>query len=350
MRSAARAFLLTSAVALLLFPGAPRAGSATPETGPEAPMVAAPPPIEWLPWGRPAFQRAKQEEKGILLTIVSRWCRPCLAADTEIYSDPGVRRLVAERWIPVRVDRDERPDIDVRYQLVVTWYTHGKSGLPVTAFLFPTGEAMWADTFIPLEDQEAHPGLRNMLASSSQFWHARFQEAQQNAQFIKLGFDLERKPAREVTASPEFLSAVMDSTIVRGDSTNGGFGDAPRLTNPYDVELVLLASMKRRDAALRDQAIGALRAAIDGAGYDRLGGGFHRAARDAAWSVASWDKPLSVNAAYLGALTEALRATKDDSGPSPPPAAVSSTVSEPPPIRTTMPPTSRGRSTRSRRV
>ena len=320
MRSAAGARVLTAVTALLLSSALARGGAGVLPPGKEAApkgeasgTVEAPaPPIEWLPWGAQAFERARKEEKGILLTIVSDWCRPCAATDNEIYNDPGVRSIVLKRWIPVRVDRDERPDIDARYQLVVSWYTHGKTGLPVTAFLFHTGEAMWADTYIALEDQEGHPGLRNLLVSSYALWRSRFQEAQQNVQFIQMGFDLEKKPVREVTASPEFLSAVMDATIVRADHTNGGFGDAPRLTNPYDAELVLLASMRRRDEGLRRQASGALNAAIDGAGYDRIGGGFHRVARDASWSVAFWDKPLSVNAAYLAALTDAFRATKEE--------------------------------------
>jgi len=289
-------------------PAAERTQESRPAVAPRADPPAAP-PVEWLPWSDEVFARARKEQRGVLLTVVSNGCRTCLAADEQVYSDPGVRQIIARKWIPVRVDRDERPDIDSRYQLVASAYTRGKTGLPVTAFLFPTGEAMWADTVIPLEDYEDHPGLRTLLLSNDVLWKSRFNEAKTNAQFIQLYFESEKAPVREPAVSPDLLSAIMDATITRADHAHGGFGAIPRITNPLNAELVLLAAHRRRDDGLRDLALAALRGAINGAGYDRIGGGFHLTARDEKWSVALWDKPLIVNAAYLHALVEAVRAT-----------------------------------------
>src|SRR5262249_61671884 len=135
--------------------------------------------------------------------------------------DPGVRQLVAKRWIPVRVDRDDRPDIDSRYQLVASAFTKGKTGLPITAFLFATGEAMWADTFIPLEDREGKPGLRTLLFPEDQMWRTRFPDAQKNAQFVQLTFDYESKQTRQVSIAPEVLSAVLRGPVERAHDAYG---------------------------------------------------------------------------------------------------------------------------------
>ncbi|MBI3450275.1 MAG: thioredoxin domain-containing protein [Acidobacteria bacterium] len=305
-------FALIAALQTALVCCAARAQTPAPEAAPPAEALEPEPgPVEWLAWAPETFQRARKEDKGILLTIVSRSCRPCATADEEIYSDPGVRRSIARRWIPVRVDRDERPDIESRYQLAANWFTSGKAGLPVTAFLFHTGETMWADTYIPLENREGKPGLRSLLVSTDHLWRVRFTEAQSNARFIQMSFDAEKEAARGVTASKELLAALVDSTIAHADPDHGGFGEAPRITNPYAAQLALLASARRRDDGMRDLGVRALKAAISGAGFDRIDGGFHRAARDEAWLVAQWDKPLAVNAAYLLALADAFRVTAD---------------------------------------
>ena len=281
--------------------GSPAADIAVPEQ--EAPAIV------WQPWDDGLFARARAEGKGILLTIYSRRCRPCIASDESTFTDPVVRRLVSRLWIPVRVDRDERPDIDARYQFACAVLSRGKSGLPITGFLFPTGEAMWIDTYIPLEDQESRPGLRRLLVRMDQFWKERTEEAIQNAKVVQDRFDAEGKQRRATGPDAVVLSAIVDGVISRADQVHGGYGAPPRQTNPFGAQVVLLASHRREDASLREQALAALRAAVGGALHDRIGGGFHKAIRDEAWILPYFEKPLSVNAAYLSALIDAYRAT-----------------------------------------
>ena len=267
-----------------------------------------PPPIEWLPWSEEVFARARKENRGILLVVGSRSCRPCLVAEREIEADAVMRRLLVPRWLAVKVDRDDRPDLASRYQAAATGFTRGKTGLPVTAFLFATGEVMWADFYVPLDDREGKPGLRNLVFKMDEFWRTRFEEARKNAIYVDRLFEEENRLRREAPPGPDLISAITDVIITRADHENGGFGDPPRIFNPFAAEAVLLASLRRSDPGLRDLALLSLRAAARGGLYDHLGGGFHRGARDGEWIVPYFEKTLAVNAAYLRALIEGIRA------------------------------------------
>jgi hypothetical protein len=270
-----------------------------------------PPPVVWRGWSEAVFDEALERHMGVLLTVVHPWCRPCETADREVYTDPIIRARMARSWIPVRVDANERPDLDSRYRIALSVLGRGKSGYPVTAFLFPTGEAMWVDTFIPAEDREARPGLRALLESMDRFWKLRFSEAQSNAVAVQGTFDKEGGERRPDTADPVLVSATIDNIARQVDIENGGFGSAPRRQNPFEAELILLAAKRRSDAGLHEQAINALLGPVRGALYDWIDGGFHRATRVDDWSVPWFGKDLEVNAAYLHALAEAVRAGAD---------------------------------------
>jgi hypothetical protein len=290
---------------------APQGRGGKPETAPAAAEAPAP-PIEWLPWSAAVFERARKEDRGVLLNVVSRWCRPCQAADQGVFADETVRRLVAARWIPVRVDREERPDVDTRYQIAAAPFTKGKGGWPLNVFLLPTGEAMWAELTLPPEDQMSGPGMRTLLARLDHWWRNLLQDARKNALRAMKTFEDEKRPRRPAPLAPELLSAVVDGVVAAADYDHGGYGAVPRYANPYAVELVLLAAGRRSDSGLREQALGALRGPVRGGLFDRLGGGFHRAARDPGWGAPYFDKPLVVNAAYLKALVEAVRVAGDE--------------------------------------
>ncbi len=283
-------------------------GGPAPARGEEMPE---PPPVVWEEWSDQLFARARQEQKGVLLTLVTPWCKPCATADVEVYADPVVRHLISRLWIPVRIDSLERPDLDARYRLAL-WVLSQQAGYPVTAFLFPSGEAIWVDRFIAAEDRETHPGLRSLLARLDRLWKTEFQEARQNALAVQSVFDKEADEDGEAALDSLLVSSITDSVIARSDPQSGGYGTPPRRQNPFAAELVLLASRRRGDAGLQAQALQALRAPVRGAIFDRIGGGFHMAAADSAWNVPVFEKMLSVNAVYLHALTEAVRATGDE--------------------------------------
>jgi uncharacterized protein YyaL (SSP411 family) len=269
-----------------------------------------PPPVEWFPWTEELFARAREEQRGVLLTIVGPWCRKCEIADREVWSDPTVRRLVARYWIPVRIDRMERPDLDSRYQIALAVLNYGKGGYPLTAFLFPSGEAMWADLHVPARDG-VKPGMRSLLNHVSRLWKTQFGEARKNAVAVQETFDREDQEKRPATLDPVVVSLVSDVLIENSDPDHGGYRAPPRSKNPLAAELVLLTSLRRQDPGLEVQAIEALRGPVRGAVFDRIEGGFHRGTVEPDWSVPIFGKTLSTNAVYLHALTEAIRITGD---------------------------------------
>lgn len=270
------------------------------------------PPIEWLPWSEEVFARSRRETRGVLLSVVTKWCKPCRTMDEEVWSDPEVRRWVKRAWIPVRVDAEERPDINSRYQLVVTALNRARTGLPVTAFLFPTGEAMWADLFIPADDHEGRPGLRTLLPRMADFWLSRFGEAKQNAMEVQRTFDAQAEPRHKGAPDAGLISAIVGGALARHDRRHGGYGPPPRSTNHLAARLILLAAQRRADDGLRAQGIRALRAAVEGSVFDRLEGGFHAGVVDPAWNVPISGKSLVTNASYLRSLTDGIRVSGDE--------------------------------------
>jgi uncharacterized protein YyaL (SSP411 family) len=281
------------------------------DEGGTPPAEGEPPPIEWQPWSDELFLRARQRGRGVLLTVVTRWCKPCTMMDRDVWSDPEVRRQVAIHWIPVRIDNEDRPDLDSRYQKALAVLNRGKTGYPVTAFLFPTGEAMWADLTIPARNLEERPGLQALLPRMAELWRVRFETAKQNAMWVQGSFDNESNPRHEAAPTPVLFSAIVDGTIRREDREYGGYGPAPRTNNPVAARLLLRASERRRDEGLRRLAVEALRAAVRGAVYDRIEGGFHPGTLDRTWETPIFGKTLEANAAYLLAMARVVAATGD---------------------------------------
>ncbi len=270
------------------------------------------PPIEWLPWSDEVFERSRQQTRGVLLSVVSEWCKPCQRMDEEAWSDPEVRRWVKIAWIPVRVDAEERPDINHRYQHAVAALHRGTTGLPVTAFLFPTGEVMWADLYIRAEDKERGPGLRALLPRMAEFWLSRFEEARQNAVAVQRSFDAQEERRRAGAPDAGLVSAIVGGTYANQDIEHGGFGAPPRSTNHLAARLILLAALRRGDEGLRVQGLRALQAAVEGSIFDRLEGGFHGGIVDPAWTVPIFGKNLATNASYLRSLVDGIRVSGDE--------------------------------------
>jgi uncharacterized protein YyaL (SSP411 family) len=137
-------------------------------------------PVQWHPWGEEAFARAQAENKPILLDIGAVWCHWCHVMDRESYEDPEVAKLINEHFVAVKVDRDERPDVDARYQAAVSAIT-GQGGWPLTAFLTPDGRPYFGGTYIPREERYGRPGIGRVLLAMSQVWQERRDEALETA-------------------------------------------------------------------------------------------------------------------------------------------------------------------------
>lgn len=308
-------FLFTILILALALPGPLRAQEEGQAPTAQPPAAAPtepeeePPPIEWLPWSDELFAKARKDGRGVLLSVVTPWCKSCDMMDRDVWSDIQVRRYVAAYWVPIRVNSEERPDLDSRYQKALAALNRGKGGYPLTAFLFPTGEAMWADLTIPARNLEERPGLQTLLPRMALFWRQRFESAKQNAMRVQGTFNIEGEPRHTGTPSAELFSAIVDGMIGREDREFGGYGPAPRANNPGAARLLLRASFRRADEGLQRRAADALLAAVRGAVYDRIEGGFHAGSLDRTWEAPIFGKTLKANARYLLALVPVVAAT-----------------------------------------
>ena len=260
-------------------------------------------PVHWHPWGKAAFARAQSENKPILLDIGAVWCHWCHVMDRESYEDPEIARLINELFIAVKVDRDERPDVDARYQAAVSAIT-GQSGWPLTAFLAPDGRPYFGGTYIPRDDHPGQAGFSRVLAALAQVWREQREEALGTAASAMAAItQSESFPARDSKQKPVLTLALVDkiaaSALRRFDPRNGGFGAQPKFPYPAVLDLLLEVAMNHG----RTQAARAFTVTLEkmerGGIYDHLAGGFHRYSVDERWSIPHFEKMLYDNTELL---------------------------------------------------
>jgi uncharacterized protein YyaL (SSP411 family) len=260
---------------------------------------AAHQPVNWREWGDGAFAHACEQDKPILLDIGAVWCHWCHVMDRESYENPEVARLINEHYVAVKVDRDERPDIDSRYQTAVSALT-GQGGWPLTAFLTPEGKPFYGGTYFPPEDQYGRPGMRRVLEAVAHSYKAQRAQVRESAQKISealAGVDrLERGDKR---AGEEVLKALIESIGGMYDPQFGGFGNAPKFPHPSALDLLLEAYLETRQTWLLSVVTNTLQQMGRGGVYDQLGGGFHRYAVDERWIVPHFEKMAYDNAGLL---------------------------------------------------
>ncbi len=259
---------------------------------------AATQPVDWYPWGEEAFRRAKAEDKPILLDIGAVWCHWCHVIDRESYEDPEVAAIINEQYVAIKVDRDERPDVDARYQRAVQSLT-GQGGWPLTAFLTPEGKVFYGGTYFPPVEAFGRPSFKGVLQSVAYHYTTKKAEA------IKESDSLHRAlAARLPMVAREPLDEVLFVTIEEQlrasfDSVHGGFGSSPKFPHTGTVEYLLARYWRTRDDSLRDMAVKTLAEMALGGVYDQIGGGFHRYSVDARWIVPHFEKMSYDNAAIL---------------------------------------------------
>jgi hypothetical protein len=251
-----------------------------------------------MPWGKDAFERARREGKPVLLDIGAVWCHWCHVIDRESYEDPALAELINERFVPVKVDRDERPDVDSRYQLAVQALT-GQGGWPLTAFLTPDGHVFFGGTYFPPQDLYGRPGFRTVLEKVSDRWSREGEHAKAHA--LALHQELERSVAarRPGELDARLVDEALEGFLRLFDGVNGGFGGAPKFPHPAALELCLARYARTREPHLRTLLEGTLDGMALGGIHDQLGGGFHRYSVDAEWVVPHFEKMLYDNAGLL---------------------------------------------------
>lgn len=291
---------------------APPQATATPQTtAPPATPAAAPASIAWNEWSNEVFKRAVAEDKPVLLFVRTPWSRASLWAEEKLYTDPQVITLASEKWIPVIVDRDRRPDIDQRYQIAVGVVSKGEAGWPLTAMLFDTGEVLSGRSLVPLEDRMGRPGLRSLLDKTADYYHTNKSRAPAIRELVMLQFDRERHQVRPPRITPAIIDEMFAGMKTSLDPVSGGFGHAPRVPTPLVPELAAMLHRSRGEQAYLDFLRKTLDGMEAGAIHDRVGGGFHRSSLDPIWRFPEFEKLLSFNAPLLVDYLLAFQATGD---------------------------------------
>ena len=271
-------------------------------------------PIQWHEFGEEAFAAARLANKPILLDIGAVWCHWCHVMDRESYDDAEVAAIVNEHYIAVKVDRDERPDIDSRYQAAVGALT-GQGGWPLTAFLTPDGKPFYGGTYFPPADAYGRPSFKRVLLSIAAAYREKNGEVLEQAQLVESAIArAESFSGGSGKVSATVIDAIVESARQMFDEVNGGFGSAPKFPHPAALDLVMdqYARTGSSNEELRPIFVHTLEKMARGGVYDQLAGGFHRYSVDERWIVPHFEKMCYDNSELLKNYVHAYQATGDE--------------------------------------
>jgi len=275
-------------------------------------------PIQWHEWGEEAFDAAKRENKPVLLDIGAVWCHWCHVMDRESYDDPEIAAIVNEHFIAVKVDRDERPDIDSRYQAAVQAVS-GQGGWPLTAFLTPDGKPFYGGTYFPPSDGYGRPSFRRVLLSIANAYKEKNGDVVEQAKMVESAIaQSESFQGRGGRIPANVVAAIEKSAFSMFDTRHGGFGQAPKFPHPSVLDLLIerYAGEARIKSPsldehpdLREVIVSTLEHMARGGVYDQLAGGFHRYSVDERWVVPHFEKMCYDNSELLKNYVHAYQAT-----------------------------------------
>jgi len=252
--------------------------------------------IDWYPWSEEAFERARAKDKPVFLSTGAVWCHWCHVMAKESFEDDETARLLNELFVCIKLDRDECPDIDRRYQQAVAAMGSG-GGWPLSVFLTPDKQPFFGGTYFPPRDMQGRPGFKQVLRAVSSFYKTEKSNVLSYA--ARLMDALKPPSAVPVSLDPALRHEAEESMLAVFDNENGGFGSAPKFPLCGAISFLLLQSARNRDSAA-DQAVRTtLDAMARGGFYDQLGGGFHRYSTDKAWMVPHFEKMADDNAELL---------------------------------------------------
>jgi uncharacterized protein len=253
-------------------------------------------PVDWHPWGPEALEQARREDKPIFLSIGYSTCHWCHVMAHECFENEGIAALMNQHFINIKVDREERPDLDETYMTAVQLMT-GRGGWPMSVFLSPDLKPFYAGTYFPPEDRGGMPGFPRLLMALSQSYH------QKRDTIVKMGQELESR-LKLLAEMPgdgrEFSLAALDQAAARlkqeFDRVHGGFGGAPKFPHPLELGFFLTQNRRTGDREALEMAAQSLEKMARGGIYDQVGGGFHRYTVDGQWLVPHFEKMLYDNA------------------------------------------------------
>jgi uncharacterized protein YyaL (SSP411 family) len=253
-------------------------------------------PVDWYPWGEAALNRARAEDKPILLSIGYSACHWCHVMEHESFENEEIARLMNENFVNIKVDREERPDLDQIYMNAVQMMT-GQGGWPMTMFLTPAGVPFYGGTYFPPHDRYNMPGFPRILASVAEAYRSQPDQVANTATAM-LG-ELRRVGLAE-SSQQDLTTELLDSAVrkisANYDHTNGGFGGAPKFPPAMNLEFLLHTHYRKGSVEALEMVEHTARKMSEGGMYDQLGGGFHRYSVDAKWLVPHFEKMLYDNA------------------------------------------------------
>jgi len=282
---------------------------------------AAHQPIDWYEWGDAAFSRAKSDDKPILLDIGAVWCHWCHVIDRESYENVEIAKIINEHFIPVKVDRDERPDVDSRYQSAISAIS-GQGGWPLTGFLLPDGKPFFGGTYFPPDDQMGRPGFRRVLLAVADSYRNKRADLERAAYSLAGAVaQAEIFNGARADFDPDVVETQIGSITQQFDIKNGGFGRSPKFPHSSAIDLVLerhqqtagrSAAAPEKDKHLLAIAETTLEKMARGGVYDQLAGGFHRYSVDERWLVPHFEKMSYDNSELLRNYLHAYQVTRND--------------------------------------
>ena len=260
---------------------------------------AAHQPVDWQEWGEEAFQKARAESKPILLDVGAVWCHWCHVIDRESYENPEIAALINRHYVPIKVDRDERPDVDSRYQSAISAIS-GQGGWPLTAFLTPDGKPFFGGTYFPPDDMMGRPGFRRILIAVAEAFQSRRAEIDASAQGLQDAVaKAEVFEGARAAVDAEIVDTIVSGALRLFDEKNGGFGQAPKFPHSSVIELLLERRAWPGGASLQQVVQRTLDGMAAGGFHDQLGGGFHRYSVDERWCVPHFEKMSYDNSELL---------------------------------------------------
>jgi hypothetical protein len=269
-------------------------------------------PVDWYAWGAEAFERARRENKPILLSVGYSACHWCHVMERESFEDDETARVMNDLFVSVKVDREERPDVDAIYMQAVQAMT-GHGGWPMTMFLTPELEPFWGGTYFPPADRQGMPSFRRVLHAVADAYHNRPEDVKRVASSMREMYAATTERARgSGTMRPELFERAARGLLASYDERHGGFGDAPKFPQAMAMEFLLLRWARAQDEAALDAVRHTFRQMARGGIYDQIGGGFARYSVDREWLVPHFEKMLYDNALLTRVGVHLWQATKDD--------------------------------------
>ena len=268
-------------------------------------------PVDWYPWGPEALERARREDKPILLSIGYSACHWCHVMARESFEDPEIAEQINAGFVAIKVDREERPDLDQIYMRAVQAMT-GSGGWPMTVFLLPDGAPFFAGTYFPPREGYGMPSFRRVLAAVEDAYRSRRTDVLQTADQVRGFLQRPSIPLAAGELSTSLLDQAFDRLASDYDARFGGFGAAPKFPQPMLIDVLFRTNARRPNPTAVEMALRTLRAMAAGGMHDQLGGGFHRYSVDQQWLVPHFEKMLYDNALLTRAYLDAWQVTKSD--------------------------------------